>query len=57
MLFKLANASASFQSYIKKMFRPYFDITLIFILNNIFIFLCNLFHYKKTRLKSLLGPF
>ena len=41
MPFGLTNASASFQSYINGVLRPYLDITVIVYLNDILVFLRN----------------
>ena len=47
MPFGLTNASASFQSYIHKVFRPYFDITVIVYMNDVLVFLRNLSQHEK----------
>ncbi len=47
MPFGLTNASASFQSYINGVLRPYFDITAIVYLDDVFVFSRNLFQHKK----------
>ncbi len=47
MPFGLTNATASFQSYINAVLRPYFYITGIVCLDDVLLFLCNSPQHKK----------
>ncbi len=55
MPFKLTNAPASFQSYIHGVVRPYLDITDIVYLNDVFVFLRNLFQHEQHVREVLKG--
>ncbi len=47
MPFGLTNALASFQSYINGVLKPYLDITVIVYLDDILVFLRDLYQHEK----------
>ncbi len=53
MPFGLTNASASFQSYITWVLRPYLDITVIVYLDHVLVFLHNPSQHEKHVLEVL----
>ena len=56
MPFGLIKAPANFQSYINEVLRPYFNITFIVYVNDIILFLRNLFMHEKHVRELLKAP-